>query len=277
MEICIPFAKGISLKISDRLNEHGEYATSSLPKGFLLVSNGQELVEEAVGFGFPVLMFGRQALFPGRVELVVKQHDSVWSVTTLFVLNLVEKIHRPGIGSVENRFIYAAKNSLASIIRHISPLRGSLTALSSLLRRAFGWETTYEEAGLRATVKMIHTFHENTGNVKVEFDLTERPEGITEVIVMNEQGARFFDSYQDSSGLSLQGKKIGLWDEVTADEATFVSTCQQVAFKVGRVKGARLYRGRELVGSRLVWAGFGYSLPPSIKNFWYELIIERHS
>jgi len=43
------------------------------------------------------------------------------------------------------------------------------------------------------------------------------------------------------------------------------------------VKGARLFRGRELVSSRLAWAGFGYSFPPSIKRFVYELGIERHA
>jgi len=275
MEISIPIAHEVYLKIADRLNEQGDYATSCLPKGFLLVSNGQELDEEAVGFGFPVVKRGLQTLFPGGIELAVSQHGSIRLVQAVFALNLVEKIHRLGIGSVNIGLVYALKNSVAALIRRIPPLRGLLTVVSSGLQKTFGWKTTYEATGLKATIKMIHTIHEETGKVKVEVDLTDLPASITEVVVMNEQGARFFDRYIDSSGISLQGKKIGCWDEVTADEACFSSASHQVVFKLGRVKGARLYRGRELVGSRLAWAGFGYSFPPSTKNFIYELAIER--
>ncbi len=275
--ISIPIAHKVYLKIADGLNEQGEYAISGLPKGFLLVSNGLELVEEAVGFGFPVLKRGLQTLFPGRIDLTFEKHGSVWSVQTIFRLNLVEKIHRPGIGNIKNGLVYATKNSLAALIRRFSPLRGLLTAVSSGLRRTFDLKTTYEDAGFHATVKMIHTIHEKTGKIKVEVDSTDLPASITEVVVMNEQGARRFDRYLDSSGVSLQGNEIGCWDEVTADEACFSSVSQQVAFRLGQVKGARLYRGRELVGSRLAWAGFGYSFPPSIKKFVYVLGIEKYS
>ena len=75
-----------------------------------------------------------------------------------------------------------------------------------------------------------------------------------------------FDRYRDTSGISLQGDEIGCWDEVNAEEAWFESSTRQIAFRLGQVKGARLFRGRELIGSRLAWAGFGYSFPPSIRE-----------
>jgi len=277
MEMIIPIIQGIDLKIADRLERQDGYATSCLPKGFILVSNGQELAEEAVGFGFPVVKRGLQALFPGRIELAVEQHGSIWFVQSVFTLDLVEKIHRPGIGSVESRLLYAIKDSLAALIRSSTLLRGLLTAVSSRLRRTFSWETTYENAGFHATMKMVHTIQEETGKIKVEVDLTGLPGSITEVVVMNEQGARAFDRYLDSSGVSLQADQIGCWDKVTADEARFISTTRQIAFRLGQVKGARLYRGRELVSPRLSWAGFGYSFPPSNQKFGYELGIERHA
>ena len=37
----------------------------------------------------------------------------------------------------------------------------------------------------------------------------------------------------------------------------------------------RLYRGREVVGGRLAWAGFGYSLRPGPPRFTYTLRIAR--
>jgi hypothetical protein len=277
MELSIPIGKDIYLKASDRLKERQLYATSSLPKGLLLVSHGVELGEEAVGFGFPVIMCGLQSLFPGRVELVVEQHGSAWSIQTTYQLNLVEKIQRLTAGRVENRLVYSAKNKLAYLIRQFPPLRKILTAASSGLRRTLGWKTIYEAAGIQACVKTIHTMHEKIGKVDVEVQLLETPATVTEAIVMNEQGATFFNMYQDSSGLCLVGEKIGCWDEVTASEGSFVSLSQRIAFKVRQVEGARLYRGRELVGSRLVWAGFGYSFLPSIKEFHYQLEIEKLS
>ena len=42
-----------------------------------------------------------------------------------------------------------------------------------------------------------------------------------------------------------------------------------------QVEGARLYRGRELIGSRVAWAGFGYSFPAALGTITYELRIER--
>jgi len=275
MEISIPVSLGIDLKVADRLNRLDEYATSSLPKGFRMASDGNELVEEAVGFGFPVLKRGLQTLFPGKVELMFEQHGSAWSVRTVFHLNLVEKIHQAGSGSIENDLVYATKNSLAAAIRHFPPIRGLLTFFSSGLRKTFGWKTAYEQTDFCAEITMIHRIQAGTGKVEVEMDTTDLPASVTEVIVMNEQGAHYFDQYLDSSGISLHGKKIGCWDLVTAQEASFISTSHRVTFRLNRVKGARLFRGRELVGSRLAWAGFGYSFPPSIKKFVYDLDIER--
>jgi hypothetical protein len=275
LEISIPVAPGVDLKIADRLEHLDGYATSILPKGLLLFLDGRNLAEEAVGFGFPVAKRGLTALFPGRIELLVKQHGPTWSVEAVFTLNLEERISRSGNGSVRNRAVYAIKDLLAALIRRFPPLRGILTAVSSRMRAVLGWNTIYEGSGIQATIKTIHTIDENSGKIKVEIDLAELPSSITEVVVMNEQGAHYFDQYMDSMGVLLQKEEIGCWDEVTAEKAGFISSSAKVAFRLSQGKGARLFRGRELVGSRLAWAGFGYSLPPSTTSFIYELEIER--
>jgi hypothetical protein len=94
---------------------------------------------------------------------------------------------------------------------------------------------------------------------------------------MNEQGARYFLRYRDSSGVVLTGNKINGWDEVTADKASFVCDRHQIAFTLRQVPGARLFRGRELVGTRLAWAGFGYLLPPATGKFGFDIRIEKVS
>jgi hypothetical protein len=124
-------------------------------------------------------------------------------------------------------------------------------------------------------VKVTYSVERETGKVFVEMDTSDLPSGITEVVVMNEQGASHFDMYQDASGISLSGEEIGCWDNVTALEASFESSIHHVAFRLGNIKGAQLFRGRELIDDRLDWAGFGYSYPPSMKTFQYVMKIER--
>ena len=91
---------------------------------------------------------------------------------------------------------------------------------------------------------------------------------------MNEQGARHFTATRTRTAPLLVGDGIGAWHEVTAAAARFVSPGEGMAFALRRVPGARLYRGRELIGSRLAWSGFGYSLPPTMERFSYDISIE---
>jgi hypothetical protein len=276
MEIYIPVSPGLLLYVADDKVWKNNYATSCLPKGLLLIYNGQELTEEAVGFGFPVLKRGLQTIFPGNLKLEMQQSGPVWKINALFSLNLVERIHKPGLGSVKNGFFYATKNSLSALIRHFSSLRRPLTALSGSLRRLFGWNTTYEEAGFSTEIQLIYTFDEQAGQLDVE-TLTSgiSEDGVTEIVVMNEQGARYFDLYTDTSDMSLVRDAIGCWDPVTAERASFMSSSQHILFTVPQVAGARLFRGRELVDSRLAWSGFGYSFSPSMQRFIYSLKISQ--
>jgi hypothetical protein len=276
MDINLPIFQDLTLTIADKPDEWKVYPTSQLQKGFMMNYRGLDLAEEAVGFGLPVLKQGLQTIFPGNIGLDLQNRDSTWMVTAIYTMNLVEKIARPGTASVKSKYLYAAKNYLAAFIRQFPPIRTPLTSLSGGLRRLFGWETTYEDAGFSGKVKMVYTFNEPIGSLLVEADTVSLPgQAVTEVIVMNEQGAHTFDQYRDSSGIYLSGKEIGCWDEVAAEEASFVSSTHRIAFTLPRVAGAHLFRGRELIGSRLAWAGFGYSFPPTAKGFSYTVRFEK--
>jgi hypothetical protein len=276
MEIKLSAFPGFSLQFVGDRGAGDEYSTSRLQKGFLLVDDGVVLAEEAVGFGVPVLKRGLQAVFPGRVEFTWIERGPIHEIVALFKLNLEEKIYRSGSESIKSPGLYRIKNILAALIRQVPWLRSMLTSLSSVFRLLFDWQTAYEEGAFHTQVRMTYSIQKATGTMSVRFDLTDMEmTGVTEIVVMNEQGAHFFTHYQDSNGLRLQGKKIGTWDEVRAPEAAFISPACRIAFKLKRVEGAKLYRGRELVGSRLAWSGFGYSLPPGINTFSYDLILER--
>ena len=281
MDITIPLFSEICLKIGPVITNGEGYPTSRLQKGLILISNGRELAEEGVGFGVPVLKLGVKTIFPGEIELACLEEGSRQEIAAIFFMNLEERLIRQSLGSIKSRSLYWIKNHLADIYRRFPAARVPLTAISNTLRSSFGWQTTFEEAGCNYEVKVNYTIDSQAGAITVDVDATGVPEdgapknGVTEVILMNEQGAHHFDTYSDSSGVLLRGEAIGSWEEVTAERASFLSSAQRLAFTLQQVDGARLFRGRELIGSRLAWSGFGYCLPPPSRRFSYTVGIER--
>ena len=122
MEYDLHIREGLSLRIADSLRGEKGYPTFRLQKGFRIVDHGQELADEAVGFGVPVLRRGLQTIFPGEVELGCAGKEGEWEVTALFTLNLEEKIARSDSKTIRPRWFYLLKNSLAELIRRFPAL-----------------------------------------------------------------------------------------------------------------------------------------------------------
>jgi hypothetical protein len=275
MEITIPFFDEIALTISDKPDGTGDFPSSGLQKGLLLTCKGAALAEEAVGFGVPVLKRGLQTIFPGGVELTSERRDDTWEITALYMLNMEETFSSLQNQTVGGGLFYAIKDILAGLIRRVPALRGLLTAASGALRATFGWKTAYLQSAFSTTVKMRYAINGQSGRIDVDVDPGDAgANGVTEIVVMNEQGASAFEKYRDSFGLVLRGNEIGCWDEVHANEAGFESEDHRVAFTLTQATGVRLFRGRERIGSRLAWSGFGYSLKPA-GEFSYAMKIER--
>ena len=263
MQIHTPLPDGLSLVFAEAPSEGGPYATSRLQRGLLLLDGETPLAEEAVGFGVPVLKLGLQTLFPGEAEVDWRQDGSERYIEARFILNRAERLSRRTDGIVGTRLFYAVKDLLAASIRRMPASRSPLTAASSRLRQIFGWETAYTDAGIEVGVAVTYSIDTSTGKMRVQLDCRDLPANVTEVVLMHEQGAQAFDAYQDSSGLRLLRDQIGCWDEVRASDAGFESQLHKVTFKLSNTAGARLFRGRELIGTRLSWAGFGYSFDPA--------------
>ena len=277
MKAVVELADGLALRLDAPAGEAGAgaYPTARLQRGLLLGDGAQDLAEEGVGFGVPVLKCGVQAVFAGGVDLEVRDDGPSCTVRAVYRMDLVERLAGAGGARVAPRPLYAAKDALAALHRRVPAARGVLTATSSALRRRFGWQTVYVPAGLMAEVPVTSIVDRRDGSVRVEVDLSGLPADVTEVALMNEQGARAFDRYEDAAGTALRGDAIGTWDEVTAASARFVSSAHGVAFSMGRVDGAVLRRGRELVGARLAWAGFGLTVPRGRRRLSYELRVGR--
>ena len=275
-DITIPLFSEISLKIGPVFAIGEDYPTSRLQKGLILISNGQDLAEEGVGFGVQVLKMGVKTIFPGGIDLACLEEGAWHVIAATFYMNLQERLTSRNFGSVQSRSLNWIKDHLADVHRRFPPARGFMMALSNTLRSSFGWQTTFEEAGYNHAVKVIYTVDSQAGVIAVDVDTSGVPKnGVTEVIVMNEQGAQHFDTYSDSSGTLLRGEAIGSWEEVTAERASFISNAHRLAFSLQQIDGARLFRGRELIGSRLAWSGFGYCLQPTDQRFAYTLAVER--
>jgi hypothetical protein len=276
LDINFPFLQGISLKIRPVLANRKGYPSSRLQKGLIIVSNGQELAEEGVGFGVPVLKQGVKTIFAGEIELTWSNMGSRREIEAIYFMNLEEMLISQSLGSLKSESLYRIKNHLADLYRRAPLLRDPLTFLSNMLRSIFRWQTVYEEAGCNYAVKVNYSVDPKAKTIKVTMDTTGASlEGITEVILMNEQGAHHFDIYSDASGLLLKGDAIGKWDLVTSETASFLCSSQQIAFTLGQINGSRLFRGRESIDNRLAWSGFGYSFHPSIQHFTYTLEIGR--
>jgi hypothetical protein len=234
-----------------------------------------DLAEEAVGFGLPVVKLGFDTVFPGSVDLCAERHGRAWNIVAGFTMCLREKIVRSNGGSFGRSPLYTAKNLLAAVIRRAPAARGTLTFLSSALRRTFGWTTAYEYAGDCGRITMTYAIDPESGSMVAGANAAGMPRGVTEIVIMNEQGARHFDRYGDSLGTALAGDKIGCWDKVAAPRSWFTSAHHDVYFSACAAQGSTLFRGRELVGSRLAWAGFGYSFTPAAGDIRYSMTIGR--
>jgi len=276
LEINIPLSGGFCLGIDSAPSSIDGYPTARLKKGLLLLHDGQSLGEEGVGFGVPVVKRGIQTIFPGRLELAGQQAGAIWQVAARFSMNLEEKLATPLRGSLRSKLLYQGKNSLAALHRRSPLLRPLLTAISNALRQALSLETVFDETAFYGVVQVAYTIDTRAERIEIDVDASGLVgEGLTEVVVMNEQGARHFDRYRDSTGALLQGVEIGSWDEVTTANASFISTAHKLAFTLAQVSGARLFRGRELTGSRLAWSGFGYTFPPGLQRISFAVSIHR--
>ena len=257
----------ISLHIRDNRIKQNEYASCRIQKGLLLSVDENDLSEEGVGFGVPILKFKDKEIFPGSARITTSRDGDKTTVTIDYDLNLVERMTMKG-NKIDNRAFYRMKEYMSRLHRECPCIRQMLTQASNTLRFYFGMETRFEEVTSFGIVSVLYVIH--AGNIHINVD-TSRVKKYDWLMLMNEQGANNFDEYQDSSGLALKGNAIGTWEETFADGASFVDASHKLEFTLQKVAGAKLFRGRELVPGRLAWAGLAYSIPQGTSNFYYNI------
>jgi hypothetical protein len=265
---------GLCLRmVSQRANAPG-YPTSVIQKGLILCDGASDLAEEGVGFGVPLLKQKLGTVFPASARIV---SSNAKGLTADFDMSLAEGFSTEK-KAVDSPLLDLVKEVLAGAHRGIPLLRCPLSALSSAIRTVFSLKTVFHRTVSLGFVRVEYRIDKTLGKLTVRVDARGAArDRCTELIVMNELGARHFCRYRDSDGLSLGEAKIETWHEVRASEASFLDPARKLGFSVRRHPAGRLFRGREVVAGRLSWAGFGYVLPADTATFRYSVRIRRES
>ncbi len=264
----------------DAVAPGGLYPTSGLQKGLLLLDGGQELAGEGVGFGVPVLKRGARAVFAGSADVTV-QPGPPTTVTVGYVLDRVERLGGRSRSILLLRPLDWAREAFALLYRRVPPLRRALLAASNGIRWLLRVRTRFEPVAPVARVVVDYSLSDE-GALRVHADLGELPAGVTEVVLMNELGAEYFDRCVSAGGATATGHAVGAWNRVRETWCRFVCSGTGASFELDQapdagIPDARLYRGREVAGGRLGWAGFGYTLSPEHDAFSYEVRFARRA
>jgi hypothetical protein len=276
---CLPgrieLGRGLALVLPQGKRSTEGFPTDRIPKAPTLALGDIDLAEEGVGLGLPVLKGRWDSVFPGSLRLRPlgpSKPGGPLGFAIDFEMNLVERLARVGGGSVEGRALHLVKELFALAHRELPWTRPALTALSEALRRVLCMETSFVTMASRGRVRVEYRVDPEAGSVGIRArTLGLALDGGERLVLMNEAGARSFDLYEDSDGLSLEGSRIETWQPVGAGLAIFRSRATGAFFSAARRAGATLYRGRELVAGRLSWAGLAYALPPGEDEFEYDL------
>lgn len=233
--------------------------TSSLQKGLVLLLDTQELVEEGVGFGVPVVKFRDKVCFSSSAEVSLEKVGcccilkKVFSIDTVSVKRWRNYYVDDKLYSFCNRLFnefYLKRRSFSSFCNVLLELRD----LAQI-------KTEFKKVKSKGVITVCYRCEPEAIRVSVDFSCLDLG-GCCELLVLNEQGAGSFREYFDSSGLRLFGCGIGAWGEVLAGEATLCDVRKRVSFSVERIGGSVLFRGWERTRNRFSWAGLSYSLRP---------------
>jgi hypothetical protein len=263
--------EGKSLLFRMPQQQSRDYPTCSLQKGAVLVAGSQELAEEGLGFGVPLLKFGDTDVFPGSAVTSVNALPSGSSITVDYDLNFVKRLTRRG-RKIESRTLYRLESYFGRLHRDYPWLRESGGRLFDNMRQIFGIKSVFEKSVSVGNIRVVYSVPQTGTPIHVAVDLSGvKRNGLTEVIISNEQGASHFVDYRDAEGSQLSGKRIGTWDEVIAEWASFIDSGNKIMSTVRQVNNAKLFRGREFTPGVLAWAGLNYVLSPDATVFDYDI------
>jgi hypothetical protein len=246
--------------------------TAPLHKGLVLILDNQEIIEEGMGYGVPVVKYKDKTYFSSTAQVSIYQKQSKCNIKKTYTLDAIsrKKIWRSSY--IDDDVYSLARKTFAKLyLKHkkVSPLFNNVMVLRNMAKI----KTEFQKVKPKGTVAVNYEIQPVAINVSIDFsDLTL--DGCEELLVLNEQGSNTFDTYVDSNGLTLSGRQIGGWDKVTANQASMSSGKKQIAFCLQKNRIASLFRGWENTRGRFSWAGLNYSLNPGNRIFDYSIRLD---
>jgi hypothetical protein len=269
--ITIPLSNGLSVRLYKDTRPNC-LETAALQKGLVLMLNDEELIGEGVGFGLPVVKYKDKTYFPGSAKVTVKKQDQSLVLQKTYALDMVSRKRfwkAPYIN--DGLYSFVQKNFEKTYLKHqnLSPFANKLMELRDTAKI----KTEFVKVQSKGNVTVQYVCQPNT--ISVHVDLSGLVwGGCLEVLILNEQGARFFRKYSDADGLELFDGKIGGWATVVAAGASLSSVKEKVAFSLENIFGALLFRGWENTKNRFSWAGLSYCMRSKREEFDYAIKIK---
>jgi hypothetical protein len=240
----VPGIAGTTLRLhSDTRPRVGKIA--GLQKGLVWVQGRRTLVQEGYGFGCPIIESEGRAYISRHATIEVRPVSPSFS-------------QQGGRRLVKHYEIDTID----------TPIR--------FLRRK------YRTVPSLGTVSVQYDISPS-GVIDVEVDFSQIHQGWQKAYLMNEQGARYFVRYADSSGLALQAPDIGIWQRTgqSVRRACFEREASDLRFCIEPEERPILYYGRERYWQRnwrgfyyLSWAGIDIEIEGPRNVYRYRIVLE---
>ena len=243
--------------------------TASLQKGIVLMLDGEELIEEGLGFGAPVVKYRDKTFFSSSAEISFEKSSSSCRVSKKYVMDAVSRKKFWRATYIDDGVYSSLRKTFAKAYltkKNLSPFFNAVMEL----RQAAKIKTEFVKVKAMGTVTVTYEIQPTLIDVSVDFTALSLEE-CEEILVLNEQGSTVFEKYVDADGLKLVGREIGAWEAVTAAKASLVNLKGELGFSLQNVRGAALFRGWERTRNRFSWAGLSYSLSPTNGDFSYKI------
>jgi hypothetical protein len=266
--ITVELSERISCRLYSDTRPHC-LETAPLQKGLVLTVDGQEVIEEGVGFGAPVVLYRDEPYFSSSAECSVLNDGDHKVLVKSFLMDTVSRKRLGKTVYVNDRFYMLLHKGFHKVYMKNSILTPFFNRLIELTK-LFGVNTEFVKVKPRGRVTFTYEFQPDSVAVEVSFEQLDKDD-CEEIVVLNEQGASFFRKYSDSNGLTLVDGQIGAWVDVEADEASLSDARETLGFSLRKVQGAVFFRGREKIRKRYSWVGLGYSIRPPFSTLRYSI------
>ncbi|MHA2159984.1 MAG: hypothetical protein ACXABE_13870, partial [Candidatus Thorarchaeota archaeon] len=243
----------VSYFLSSSTRPHSGKA-SLIQKGLILsqMNGSDDLCEEGVGFGVPILQYKRDFFFPGTAIVSdegLLEGGKSWK---RFIFDLVER-HQGGKSirafswvyqRIYNRLYKSAQGRiLLDAVEVRTRQRGERNGRTS---------SKFFRVKKRGDVLVSFDTDITNGQIVIELDFSSVDKSnLQHIYVSNELGGTLFENYVDSSGIKLVGNEIGAWDKIQAKWAVFCAPKKNIGYQIEIPGNVQAFRGREIIGSNI--------------------------